>query len=84
MTHVMKILVIFVTLLFGFKAKIMTKTKIMRSDIDRNYFFATHMAPCVKDVNVILISRGFDSREFGTKEEYARFEAQRSKFISLS
>lgn len=42
------------------------------------------MAPCVKDVNVILISRGFDSREFGTKEEYARFEAQRSKFISLS
>lgn len=88
MTHVMKILVIFVTLPFGFKAKIMTKTKtktkIMRSDIDRNYFFAIHMAPCVKDVNVILISRGFDSREFGTKEEYARFEAQRSKFISLS
>lgn len=30
------------------------------------------MAPCVKDVNVILISRGFDSREFGTKEESAR------------
>lgn len=86
MTHVMKILVIFVTLPFGFKAKIMTKTKtkIMRSDIDRNYLFAIHMAPCVKDVNVILISRGFDSREFGTKEEYARFEAQRSKFISLS
>lgn len=80
MTHVMKILVIFVTLPFGFKAK----TKIMRSDIDRNYFFAIHMAPCVKDVNVILVSRGFDSREFGTKEEYARFEAQRSKFISLS
>lgn len=86
MTHVMKILVIFVTLPFGFKAKtkIMTKIKIMRSDIDRNYFFAIHMAPCVKDVNVILISRRFDSREFGTKEEYARFEAQRSKFISLS
>lgn len=84
MTHVMKILIIFVTLPIGFKAKIMTKTKIMRSDIDRNYFFAIHMAPCVKDVNVILISRGFDSREFGTKEEYARFEAQRSKFISLS
>lgn len=56
----------------------------MHSDIDRNYFFAIHMAPCVKDVNVILILRGFDSREFGTKEEYARFEAQRSKFISLS
>lgn len=53
-----------------------TKTKIMRSDIDRNYFFAIHMAPCVKDVNVILISRGFDSREFGTKEESARFEEQ--------
>lgn len=34
------------------------------------------MAPCVKDVNVILISRGFDSREFGTKEESARFEEQ--------
>lgn len=86
MTHVMKILVISVTLPFGFKAKIMTKTKtkIMRSDIDRNYFFAIHMAPCVKDVNVILILRGFDSREFGTKEEYARFEAQRSKFIFLS
>lgn len=88
MTHVMKILIIFVTLPIGFKAKIMTKTKtkIMRSDIDRNYFFAIHMAPCVKDVNAILISRsrGFDSREFGTKEEYARFEAQRSKFISLS
>lgn len=59
MTHVMKILVIFVTLPFGFKAKIMTKTntKIMRSEIDRNYFFAIHMAPCVKDVNVILIYR---------------------------
>lgn len=36
------------------------------------------MAPCVKDVNAILISRsrGFDSREFGTKEESARFEEQ--------
>lgn len=34
------------------------------------------MAPCFKDVNVILISRGFDSREFGTKEESARFEEQ--------
>lgn len=53
MTHVMKILVIFVTLPFGFKAKIMTKTKIMRSDIDRNYFFAIHMAFSYREVLIL-------------------------------